>query len=347
MDLEKLKAPITEESPCGEDLYDLGDMGFFALEGLVPMPDGLKEEEETEWGDISKKSLALLERSKDIRLMLHLARAQLSLRGFRGFSDVINLLIKTTMEYWDDIYPRLDPDDRDPIERVNALKILGHSFAVLNVLKQQPIVESQAFGRFSFRDCEIADGNIIVQNEEDNVDASRLHAAFMDADKEDLLQQIERLDQFIKSLDKFDKYLLDTIPGDAPTEIKELIKVLNGIIKTINLHVENRDDWPVGNVEVSSDSDVANIANIAEGTPSSYAAATINKGINSRDDVIRSIDEICKYYQKNEPSSPVPLFLQRAQRLVNKDFMEIIKDMAEDAVSEISNITGFTEEEED
>ncbi|MBV2122768.1 MAG: type VI secretion system contractile sheath small subunit [Candidatus Thiodiazotropha sp. (ex Ctena orbiculata)] len=50
--------------------------------------------------------------------------------------------------------------------------------------------------------------------------------------------------------------------------------------------------------------------------------------INNRDDVIKTLERITQYYEKNEPSSPIPLLLDRAKRLVKMDFYEIVQDLA-------------------
>lgn len=64
------------------------------------------------------------------------------------------------------------------------------------------------------------------------------------------------------------------------------------------------------------------------------------KAINSRRDVARAIDLICGYYDANEPASPVPLLLKRAKRLLHKDFIEILQDLAPDGVSQAESICG-------
>ena len=46
------------------------------------------------------------------------------------------------------------------------------------------------------------------------------------------------------------------------------------------------------------------------------------------------------YYERHEPSSPVPLLLKRAKRLVAKDFMEILRDLAPDGVDQAERISG-------
>ena len=60
--------------------------------------------------------------------------------------------------------------------------------------------------------------------------------------------------------------------------------------------------------------------------------------------MIKALDLICDYYRENEPSSPVPLILQRAQRLVNKDFMTIMTDLTPDALKQLQIITGTKKE---
>ena len=66
--------------------------------------------------------------------------------------------------------------------------------------------------------------------------------------------------------------------------------------------------------------------------------------INSRQDVIRLLEQICLYYEKNEPASPVPLLLKRAARLVEKNFFEIIQDVAPESVAQIQKLIGVAKE---
>jgi type VI secretion system protein ImpA len=62
--------------------------------------------------------------------------------------------------------------------------------------------------------------------------------------------------------------------------------------------------------------------------------------IQSREDVIRSLDQVCDWYARNEPSSPVPLLLRRAKRLVNKSFLEAVQDLSPSGVTEVQTIAG-------
>ena len=78
----------------------------------------------------------------------------------------------------------------------------------------------------------------------------------------------------------------------------------------------------------------------AAGTPRALAGE-----VSSREDVIRVLDRVCDYYQRHEPSSPIPLLLQRAKRLVSKDFMDVMRNVAPDAMAQIESLRGPLAEE--
>ena len=43
--------------------------------------------------------------------------------------------------------------------------------------------------------------------------------------------------------------------------------------------------------------------------------------------MIKALDKICDYYKRIEPSSPVPVFLNRAKELVDSDFNTIVESL--------------------
>jgi type VI secretion system protein ImpA len=66
--------------------------------------------------------------------------------------------------------------------------------------------------------------------------------------------------------------------------------------------------------------------------------------ITCREDVVRMLDKACQYFARNEPTSPVPLILERAKRLIGKNFLEILRDMAPDGLQQAQNVAGVTDE---
>ena len=62
--------------------------------------------------------------------------------------------------------------------------------------------------------------------------------------------------------------------------------------------------------------------------------------IKSRQEAIRAIDAAVLFFRRYEPSSPVPLLLERARRLVSKSFMEVLEDIAPEGVPQAKLVGG-------
>ena len=54
---------------------------------------------------------------------------------------------------------------------------------------------------------------------------------------------------------------------------------------------------------------------------------------------------VAEFFRRTEPSSPIPLFLGRAKRLVSKDFLEVLADVAPDAVAQARMAGGLRDGE--
>ena len=62
--------------------------------------------------------------------------------------------------------------------------------------------------------------------------------------------------------------------------------------------------------------------------------------VSSREDALRAIDMVCDYLDRTEPTNPAQLFLRRARRLINHNFLQLIKELAPEALNEAARIMG-------
>jgi type VI secretion system protein ImpA len=62
--------------------------------------------------------------------------------------------------------------------------------------------------------------------------------------------------------------------------------------------------------------------------------------INSRAEALRAIEMVCDYLERAEPTNPAQLLLRRAGRLLNHNFLQLMKELAPDALSEVARIMG-------
>ena len=59
--------------------------------------------------------------------------------------------------------------------------------------------------------------------------------------------------------------------------------------------------------------------------------------------VVRMLDLVCGYLERHEPSNPAPLFIRRAQRLMTKNFVDIVRDLLPDSLSNLEKLAGELE----
>ncbi len=68
--------------------------------------------------------------------------------------------------------------------------------------------------------------------------------------------------------------------------------------------------------------------------------------IQSRDDAQLMLDKVKNYFRLHEPSHPAPLMIDRVQRLITLDFMQIVRDLAPDGLNQLETILGRPDNEE-
>ncbi|RLJ19756.1 type VI secretion system protein TssA [bacterium endosymbiont of Escarpia laminata] len=343
IDVESILQEISADSPCGEDLEY--DPEFIELERLAAgraeqqIGDTLVEAEEPDWKAVQKASVELLSRTKDIRVLTYLIRAALHTEGYSGVAKGINLLHGLVEQNWEQIHPQLDAeDDNDPTMRINAISTLADSAAMLTPLGKAPLVTSKMLGQFSLRDYAIANGELEPLNETDAVSMAQINAAFMDADLEELQATFDAVTESIDHLTELEDFITELVGTANAISLSDLVHSFKEAKQVLNEQLQARG---VGSAEETESSNEEGAA-----TPASGAAPALSGSINSRADVIRALDKIIDYYNQNEPSSPIPILMKRAKKLVSLDFLEIIKNMAPDAMDQVDLIRGPDEEEE-
>ncbi|MFN6996283.1 MAG: type VI secretion system protein TssA, partial [Aquincola tertiaricarbonis] len=62
--------------------------------------------------------------------------------------------------------------------------------------------------------------------------------------------------------------------------------------------------------------------------------------VATRDDAIRASDMVCDFLERTEPTNPAPLLLRRARRMINRNFLQLMKELAPDALAEVARVMG-------
>ena len=343
LSVDSLLEPVAGDKPCGRDMEY--EPAFLALQELArgkpeqSIGDKIKPAQEPAWSKVREAAEALFGSTKDLRVAGTLYLALLKTAGIAGCEGGLALISGLLQRYWDHLYPLLDADDNnDSTFRVNSLMAALVSEDALNALRVAPFVDSRQFGKFSLRSHRLATGVLKADSAgseaEQRIELNRIEAAFSDISLDSVKEVAELVNGAIAHLTTIQHVLLDKA-GGIPEDLKPLTADLRDMKSVIDAQLARRG------VESGA------LDSAAAGEPGQ--GATGNQGpsgaVRNRSDVLAAIDRICEYYVRAEPSSPVPLLLQRAKRLVNKDFMEIVRDLTPGGVSEAEVIGGLEKRE--
>jgi len=249
-------------------------------------------------------------------------------------------------QYWDCLHPQLDPDDDfDPTIRFNALAVLGTPGGLLNPLLDAPLVCVRGIGCFSLRDHEIATGKRQApEGMTEPPTESLIEAAFLQAAPESLEETAQATASARQTLASLRQLLQDkALQPDEVPDFDRLAKALHEADRLLqDMLARRRGSVPAGETEKATLETASGDA--ASDLPAAASVVASPQGIRNRDDVVRMLDAICEFYERNEPSSPVPLLMRRARRLVHMDFVSIVRDLVPDAIRQVEELMGPEEE---
>ncbi len=356
---------ISEDAPAGENLEN--DLAFGALEragrgkpeqqaGSVIIPA-----EDPDWKDVDQQATALLEQTHDLRILQLLAIARLNLRGLPGFAEVLAAIRDQLQNRWAEVHPQLDPeDDNDPTLRANALFGLADSGRVLRVLRDLPLVASGRAGKISWRDIGISIGAIEAPDDRDKLTEATIRGAFTDADSDRLAGLREALASAIADTAAIPVAFDEQAGYGTGPDLSELTKILREMSRYIDRYApaaeapaeeapedEAADDGQGdGEGGTDADEDAGVDAEEASPRPGKRRGATAASlgAVTTRADAVRLLDLAIAYYERYEPSSPLPLLIGRARRMADKNFLDILRDMAPEGVDSAQRLFGIVEE---
>ncbi|MCI5110215.1 MAG: type VI secretion system protein TssA [Marivita sp.] len=332
-----------DDAPSGENLEY--DPDFIAME-LAGQPEEERQAgaeivagSDPDYKDLASKARVVLERSHDIRAAVYLADCEVRLRGLVGFAEVTAYIRGCLEEYWDTCHPQLDEeDDNDPMMRINAVSGLGGRSTVVRSLRRAAyLTNSRVMGRVTIRDIDILNGEAEAAEDETVKSSSEIDAAFTDTADEELEAFYTAAKSALDDVNAIDAVFLEKTPGYGPS-LDDLQQLLNKIVKTLAKYVQS-DDAVDESVDAAADGPVA-------GAQPAARSGGVPGVIETRADVTAALDRIMDYYARHEPSSPLPILLKRAKRLVGAEFMEIIKDLAPEGAANVRLVGGVSEEEE-
>lgn len=343
--VQELSDPISAELPCGPDPEDTSTLAAIETLGLfgwdVPLHTPVEKGESRkarpsdspEWREIGANALLALRQSKDFRYLSTLATALLRTDGLSEFAAALQVAVHWLEAYPDRVYPT------DPVYRQNVLGNFADRFAVLDGLWRVPLIRHRQFGSVSLRTYELAAGFAAPREDEKKPELAHVEGAFAATAVDVLESEMAAGAAALTAAERLGTLGAAAGLAGLSSDLEPLRQQLAKVNRLLRQRVDAHPGRAASAVEPSL-GDAMSDAGTGGAAPSRVAGA-----IGSRDDAIRALDAVASYFRQHEPSSPIPLFLDRAKRLVAKNFLEVLADVVPEAVEKARAAGGVQKSE--
>lgn len=334
-DVEKFSTTLDDGTSGPELDYDNRWLAFLAAKEGKPETQ-FNPYEPPNWQKAIELVRELLVESRDIRLAVALLQAKLNIDGFKSLPESLRLIRNMLQFQWASLNPRLDPDDGDPYGRLNALDDLVISTtSCFRDFRNSDVIAHPQIGKICVRHFEYAlDRSPAPEGEE--VPTKGQIESFLNSGLVDVEQLSTTLSQVRSLLSEIPEVLSDHgVESYRHPDFSEMQQCLKNIAVFVGMSTGGTvsNETADGSEKLLTSSEVVEQSNISK-QPGGVMQ------VNSRADAVRAIDLICTYLDREEPTNPASLLLKRARRLIDKDFIELMKDLAPEAAQEVARVLG-------
>lgn len=336
-------APVSDTAPCGPDLeYDHDFVVLFA--GAAPKQDAqygafVGSPEPANWSDIERDCRRLMVRTKDIRVAVLYTRCRTRLAGAAGLASGVELIATWLGMFADSIHPQPGVDnERDAVleMRMNALQALADPEGLLADVRDIVLTKS-TMARLQVRDVERAFAHPRPPDAlaPESV-AQQLHD--LCARQPAAMASFGKANAHVEAIDAWCAEHLDAYrPNFSP--LAKLLRQLQGS----EPHATTAADTTPIALTSHGACEPAELLNPEPGTPSPgtpscaalmeesagrhdgpSGAARPSAAPVDRETALASIRSARQWFETNEPSSPIPVLLKRAEQFVGKRYAQTV-----------------------
>ena len=368
-DVESYLQPISEEQPKGVDVRENAsysspyqtlklqreqakNLEKAAANNITSGVDASDEirKSETHWQEVFDIACNIIkDEAKDIEVACWLTEAAVRLKGLEGLKFSFQLLAGLVENFGVDLYPT--PEDDEGLESTfYSLDGLNSSpTVIIDSIRKIPLTDSATGQSYNFEDYSIA------TNSSDDLETANkygfnrdsIQQAMMSTDqvifdsiREDLRICAETYRSFGLKLDELCR---DAGSHYSPST-RDIVDAIEACESAIRHLAEDRIAM----------SDAVEDASAEDGAPAAgqavqAKAATASGPIASRDDALKQLTEIAKFFRKIEPHSPVSYAVEKAVRWGKMPLGELMKELLSDGgqLSHFSELTGVEVPEDD
>ncbi|KVM65064.1 type VI secretion protein ImpA [Burkholderia ubonensis] len=370
INLPDLLTPISDASPCGDDLLFSND--FDAIQEARRFDDPsldqgewVTEIKEADWSFVVARSSELLRtQTKDLRLAVWLTEALALEDGITGLTDGYSLLEGLCRQYWDTVHPLPEGDDTE-YRLGNVAWLAGRTAELLRAV---PLTDG-ASNAFSTLDWEVAQhvaqavkrdpehANDIARGKPsvEQIDASRrvTSLAFYSA-------LLGNLKAFEFALDAFEE-TLDARAGDAAPSFRQARDAFETVYRLTERfareqgytgaqqQAQSQAAPPAAQerIEPSFGAPHYTEENHVQQQPVLRPAPQMIAGIQNRAQAVDQLRAVARYFRQTEPHSPVAYLADKAAEWADMPLHKWLESVVKDdgAMSHLRELLGVKRDE--
>jgi type VI secretion system protein ImpA len=332
MDLEALTAPVSDDDPCGPDLDLEGDANYLNFlaraEGMLPAsffagPEGKPFDRSTvDFASEFANATPLLERTRDLRLVVLLARFHILNRNLAGFLTFVQAAAKLMEERWDEVHPR--GEGGDFMLRMSAIETLDDPPTVVLPMQFLPLALHRRHGQINYRTYMIALGEARAPEGEEALDQPTIERALMEVDLPPLVEVLQQFDAVHQALGRMRQVWIEHAGFEQAVNVDKSVQLAGKIVALVNGIVAQRDPSAALATAAAPAAEAAASGEPAEAGAAAGAPPVVGQ-IASRAEVAAALAAVVGYFSSAEPSSPALLLARQAQQLVGCSFIEAMR----------------------
>lgn len=368
MELEPFLVPVGEGNASGLELRN--EPRFHGIERILdPAARAVRLENvrsggtgsaNIDWSGILAEAADLAATGRDLRLLVIVTRALANAEGFAGLASGLDLLTATVERYWDSVHPALR-ESASPREaatrRINSLFQLENSDnGLLCDLEYAVVLSPRGIGPITGGDlCAggltrnqaqaelpsgLGDKEVAELMARHDARANRVTTACRaqaSERPEDMAALVQAIQASRAALTRLEGALnARVMENGVGVRFKELDKVLGRTLAPLT--ATQTQATPA--TEATAMPDPVASAPALNGAHPAPVQGGIPGSVNSRRDVERCLDMIIDFYERTEPSSPIPHLARRMRKMVPMNFLQLMEEIAPSGMKEFKNVAG-------
>jgi type VI secretion system protein ImpA len=331
MRLDDLIKPLSPDAPCGEDLLAQDDADFcdyyFNVEDRLPTSyfnvvrgtlfDPKSVDQKAESAQID----ALLDRSRDLRLLGLEAKFQILSGRFKGFAEAVLGFAALLETYPTDVHPT------DPIDRQNAIEELNALATIAAPLDYAVLFTDRRAGDILYRGYATAAGKVTARDGEQPGDVGAITGALGSSEN---AKAVDGLHDQLVALREAIKKIVALCQSASKPFTPKLERLDDKLADILAMVLASRAD--LGS-EGRATATEANTADLAQPSPTS-TPLLVQAGpvdIPNHRIAYQNLQAVERYFASTEPSSLALVLVTQARLLIGRPLVEALDALLENS----------------